>query len=71
MVRIAKSILKFSKVYVQGSVISFCVRSPSAATPGAVCHQQATVSLLLYVLESEADRAGSSDVRLPAYACVP
>ncbi|KAJ7806660.1 hypothetical protein B0H14DRAFT_3483944 [Mycena olivaceomarginata] len=42
-----------------GSPKSFFIQSPSTATPGAVCHHQATISLLLYVLDSEAEQVGS------------
>ncbi|KAJ7823733.1 hypothetical protein B0H14DRAFT_3469903 [Mycena olivaceomarginata] len=42
-----------------GAPKSFFVRSPSTATAGAVCHHQATIALLLYVLDSEAEQVGS------------
>ncbi|KAJ7305392.1 hypothetical protein DFH08DRAFT_976327 [Mycena albidolilacea] len=43
----------------EGAPKSFFVRSPSTATAGAVCHHQATISLLLYVLDSDAEQVGS------------
>ncbi|KAJ7898193.1 hypothetical protein B0H14DRAFT_2557234 [Mycena olivaceomarginata] len=47
---------------VTGALTSFFARSPTTATNGGICHQQATVSLLLYVLDSEAVRDDSIEV---------
>ncbi|KAJ7859619.1 hypothetical protein B0H14DRAFT_3446514 [Mycena olivaceomarginata] len=50
------------KMAKDGALTLFFVRSPTAATTGGICHQQATVSLLLYVLDSEAVRDDSIEV---------
>ncbi|KAJ7826394.1 hypothetical protein B0H14DRAFT_2595864 [Mycena olivaceomarginata] len=47
---------------VTGAITSFFVQSPTTATTGGMCHQQATVALLFYVLDSEVVHDDSIEV---------